>query len=78
LPQNKRDQLDVQLLAAHDAGDSGLLVGLYSRAANLEEAESNIDAACFYLTQAYVFGLETSHPDTTELHARLCALGREE
>jgi hypothetical protein len=67
--------LDQRLLAAHDRGDHAALVGLYAMAA---DSSRDLNAACFYLTHAYVFALEQNHPDTASLHARLIAHGREE
>lgn len=67
--------LDARLLDAHAAGDRRGLVALYSEAA---EAANSADAAGFYLTHAYVFALDTGHPDAPALHARLKAEGREE
>jgi hypothetical protein len=67
--------LDAALLAAHTAGDEAALMRLYTLAA---EAAGEIDAACFFLTQAYVFALATGAPEAGALHARLLARGREE
>ena len=47
-------------------------------AADTEEAAGDIDACCFYLTQAYVFALAGGLPEAGRLHARLLAHGREE
>ncbi len=66
--------LNAQLLAAHEAKDSATLIRLYAQAAN--EA-GDIDAACFFLTHAYVFALEMGHPNTESLRARLVKHGRE-
>jgi len=66
--------LDARLLAAHAAGDGRALVTLYTEAA---DAATDIDAACFYLTHAFVFALEQAHPDVDTLRARLVAEGRE-
>lgn len=66
--------LDAQLLAAHEACDAPALIRLYQVAA--DQAES-VDAACFYLTHAYVFALEQGHPDTAQIRARLVDEGRE-
>ena len=66
--------LDERLLSAHARDDKEALVTLYTEAAD-EAAE--VDAACFYLTHAYVFALETNHSSRTKLHARLVAKGRE-
>jgi hypothetical protein len=71
-----RDELDCALLAAHEAGDSGALVRLYTLAADQEETAGSIDAACFFLTQAFVFALESGHEEATALNMRLVAHGR--
>ncbi|HCP80042.1 MAG TPA: hypothetical protein DIT67_00025 [Octadecabacter sp.] len=65
--------LDAKLLSAHARGDKSALVTLYAEAA---DAAEDIDAACFYLTHAYIFGLELGHADVPELHARLSQHGR--
>ena len=66
--------LDAALLAAHEAGDGRALVTLYQQAA---AQAADIDAACFYLTHAFVFALEAGHPDVSLIRARLIAEGRE-
>lgn len=67
--------LDSRLLAAHEAGDHWSLVSLYTEAA---DAAADLNAACFYLTHAYVFALEQNHPSQAALRARLIEHGREE
>lgn len=67
--------LHVRMLAAHEARDRAALVRLYTEAA---EAANDIDAACFFLTHAYVFALEAGAPQARGLHARLVSHGREE
>jgi hypothetical protein len=66
--------LNAQLLAAHAAGDHLALVTLYAQAA---DGAADVDAACFFLTQAYVFALEQDAPQGAALRARLAAEGRE-
>lgn len=66
--------LDDRLLAAHARNDKHALIGLYTQAAD-ETADQ--DAACFYLTHAYVFALDMGDTRATALHARLKAAGRE-
>ncbi len=66
--------LDTRLLRAHEAGDGPALVTLYQEAA---DQAADTDAACFYLTHAYVFALELDHPDVPVIRARLVAEGRE-
>lgn len=72
------DELDAALLDAHAEGDGARLVSLYAAAADAAEAEGRIDAACFFLTQAYVFALDNGDASASALHARLLARGREE
>ena len=62
------NDLDTLLLAAHDKGDKSSLVSLYAKAA---DQAASVDAACFYLTHAYIFALEIGHADTADLYARL-------
>ena len=65
--------LDTRLLAAHAAGDQRALVTLYTEAA---DQSNDIDAACFYLTHAYIFALELGDPATPLRHLRLAEHGR--
>lgn len=66
--------LDDMLLAAHARNDRRALVGLYAQAA---DSVNDLNAACFYLTHAYVFALELGDARAADLHARLVAEGRE-
>ena len=70
--------LDAALIEAHEAGDDPRLASLYTEAADAAEAKGDIDACCFYLTQAYVFALTSGARQAGSLHARLMAHGREE
>ena len=65
--------LDAKLLSAYARADKTALVMLYAEAA---DGAKDIDAACFYLTHAYIFALELGHIDTPKLHARLSEHGR--
>lgn len=80
MPLNeKSDDLDKRLLAAHGgAGDNRTLSRLYTQAGDLAESQRQIDAACFYLTHAYVFALEQGLPEAAKLRQRLILFGREE
>ena len=69
------EELEAQLLAAHEGDDRFALTRLYMQAADIT---NDIDAACFFLTCAYVFALEAGAPEAEALHARLKAHGREE
>lgn len=67
--------LDTRMIHAHEARDLGALVHLYTEAA---DTVNDVDAACFYLTHAYVFALEAGAAQAASLRARLVARGREE
>ena len=65
--------LEARLLTAHATNDRRALVALYAEAA--DQADDH-DTACFYLTHAYIFALETNDPAASELLAELRAQGR--
>lgn len=67
------NDLNTQLINAHACGDSSALVTLYASAA---DQAATVDAACFFLTHAYIFALDLGHADITRLHARLSEHGR--
>lgn len=69
------DVLDAHILAAHDADDRCALVDLYTQAA---EGATDVNAACFFLTYAYIFALELGMPEAEALRERLILNGREE
>ena len=69
--------LDDALLAAHESGDACDLVRLYTEAADQSEHGQDIDAACFFLTHAYVFALEAGLPEAGALNKRLADYGRD-
>lgn len=71
-----KDGLDQDLLAAHAAQDLPGLVRLYTLAADAAEARQDIDAACFFLTHAFVFALEYGAPEADALNKRLAERGR--
>lgn len=75
---NAKTNLDASLLAAHADGDGRTLSRLYAQAGDLAESQRQIEAACFYLTHAYVFALEQNLPEARQLHQRLASYGREE
>jgi hypothetical protein len=78
LPPNEASHLEADLLRAHREGDVPAIVTTYMAIADACEGREEVDAACFYLTQAYVWALEAGMPDAAALHARLKARGREE
>jgi hypothetical protein len=65
--------LQDRLLAAHACDDRAALVGLYTEAA---DAAPDLDAACFYLTHAYIYALEKGDPAAEQLYCRLKTQGR--
>ncbi len=65
--------LQDRLLAAHANDDRAALVALYTQAA---DQTADTDAACFYLTHAYIFALELGDPASDALYQRLDAEGR--
>jgi hypothetical protein len=71
------EDLEGPLLAAHQHNDTAELVRLYTAAADLSEAAGDLDAACFYLTHAFVFALQSGHAAGKDLQMRLWAHGRE-
>ena len=68
------EALHEAMLAAHEDHDSAALIRLYTQAADLA---NDVDAACFFLTHAYVFALEAGAPEVAALRARLVSHGRE-
>ena len=68
--------LDDALLAAHARGDNSTLVRMY-RQAGEAVLETNEVQGCFYLTQAYVFALESGMDVAEDLRAVLVERGRE-
>lgn len=69
-------ELDRALLEAHGAADIGALVRLYTLAGDERETAGDIDAACFYLTHAFVFALEADACEADDLNRRLAERGR--
>lgn len=69
-----RSALDQKILKAHARGDHGTLVSLYLDAAEMSVEEA---AAGFFLTQAYVFALETADDRAADIKAQLVLMGRE-
>ena len=63
---------------AHARNDVDALAGLYADAAALTEVAGDVDATCFYLTQAYVFALSAGLPIAATINRKLVAFGRDE
>ncbi len=69
-------ELDKRLIRAHSDYDVPALIRLYHEAANDAEQRQDHDAACFYLTHAFVFALEYGAPEADELNRKLHEHGR--
>ncbi len=78
LLQNDTDVLEGRLLAAHQQGDGAELVRLYTQAADMFEGNNQIETACYFLTNAYIFALESGDERALALYKRLVIHGREE
>lgn len=70
-------EIDAKLLTAHATNDHVALVALYTKAADIREKSRDVEAASFYLTQAYIFALEAGFPEASTLQHRLWKSGRE-
>ena len=69
---------DWQFQQAHRSGDITLLSTLYAQKADELEAAGDTDAACFYLTQAYIFALDAGLPTAAVYNRRLAHFGRDD
>lgn len=74
--QPSMEVLNEELLAAHARQDGAALARLYTQAADRHESAGEIDAACFFLTHAFVFALEAGAPEAKALNIRLASRGR--
>lgn len=72
--QNAYAALQQRMLDAHERNDKALLVQLYTQAADIAENHTDVDATKFYLTQAYIFALDTGSDDHGALLKRLDVL----
>ncbi|MDJ1007318.1 MAG: hypothetical protein QNJ13_05780 [Paracoccaceae bacterium] len=68
--------LDRRILAAHKAGRGRDLARAYAEAADAAAAAGDADREAFFLTQAYVFALDTGAAEAGRYAARLRAAGR--
>lgn len=63
--------LDEQILEAHARQDIDLLHTLYHRASRHHASLGADQAAGFFLTQAYVFALDSGNPDAESIACEL-------
>ena len=73
------EDLDREILEAHDLGDGARLARLYSRAAELLAANHEDDRAAFLLVNAYVWALEAGEVElASRAHRILVEMNREQ
>ena len=71
------DDLDAAIRAAHNAGQLATLAANYAEGGALYEGQGEIDAACFFWTQAYILALDSGRDSLAlDMHAKLDACGR--
>ncbi len=71
------ERFDRDLIEALAAGDLVRVAKTYAEAAETIEGQGDMDRACFFYTQDWVFAMEAGHPLAEDLRARLVAYGRE-
>lgn len=70
--------LQRDMLQAHEQNDLAALPPLYLAAARLRESQGDIDAACFFYTHAYVYGLDCGDQEIADkARSRLQSHGRD-
>lgn len=74
--REEEQRLERRLLAAHAAADKVSLVTLYREAGDLAEAAGDLERACFFMTQAWIFALDAGDERAGQLRARLARHGR--
>jgi hypothetical protein len=71
------DALNARLRADHRLGDLAGLADAYAEGAALYERQGDIDAACFFWTQAYVLALDAGRERLADqMHAKLAGFRR--
>lgn len=75
---NDEIQIDAQIREAQAAGDLEFLMNVYRELGEKELQGGRIDEGCFFLVQAYVYGLESGSPKAVEIYNMLKGYGREE
>ena len=72
------DEINENIIAAHKRNDLNNLALLYKSLGMYELEKSNIDAGCFFLTNAYTYALEQNLNSAKKIHEVLKLYGREE
>jgi len=71
-------RLQRDMLQAHEQEDLNALPALYLEAAQLRESQTDIDAACFFYTHAYVYALDCGDREiAAQARAKLKSFGRD-
>lgn len=70
-------ELDAALIAAHGSRDADQIASLFALAGERASAKGEMDAACFFWTQGYIWALEAGNPIAAQLHRALKDQGRE-
>ncbi|MGI9504153.1 MAG: hypothetical protein ACR2RE_13985, partial [Geminicoccaceae bacterium] len=71
------EHLESSIKAAHAADRLDRLATVYAESAKLYERQGEIDAACFFWTQAYVIALDAGIDSLADgMEAKLTAFGR--
>ncbi len=73
---SSQKHIDDTLLYAHETDDYARLVEGYQIASEFFLMQRDVDRACFYLTQAYVYALVSDHEKKDDINAILCQYGR--
>ena len=76
-PDGERALLDAVILRAHETPDPQTLSALYWRAATMHEQRGDEPAAAFFMTQAFVYALESGAADAEDMAAWLRDRGRQ-
>ena len=71
-------EINENIITAHKRNDPNNLALLYESLGMYELEKNNIDAGCFFLTNAYTYALEQDLSSAKEIHAILKLYGREE
>ena len=70
--------INESIITAHKQNDRHNLARLYENLGMFELKRNNIDAGCFFLTNAYTYALEEDLNSAKKIHKILKLLGREE
>lgn len=71
------DMLEAAIQADYQLGNIGGLAETYAKGAALYESQGEVDAACFFWTQAYVLALDAGADRLADImHGKLDGFGR--